>query len=151
MVKSLVIKSVNSFCYSIAITTVFYAIIMGIFKQLPLLPEYEARFENDTVALLVQLVLIGVMSAVLAGGTVIMELEKLSLLAQSVLYFVISSPVWIAVACFCWGFAKYPLSAVSVCISYLVSYAICWIIQYKICKKNIDDINEKIQQLELAE
>lgn len=151
MIKTTITKMINSFCYSIAITAMIYTVLAFAMGHVPLLPEYANRFENDAVALLVQLLLIGVMSAVLAGGTVILELERLSLLAQSILYFVISSPVWIAVACFCWGFAKYKASAISVCVSYLVSYVICWVIQYRICKKNIEEINEKINSLSVSE
>ena len=147
MIKNMIIRMINSFCYSIAITTVIYAIISLIFDVSPLLPEYAAMFDNDLEAALIQLVLIGIMSAVLAGGTIIMEIEKIGLITQSVIYFMVSSPVWIAVACICWGFAKYPQSAISVCISYFISYAVCWIIQYKICKKNVSDINEQLIKL----
>lgn len=138
---------INSFCYSIALTVIAFGVGMVCFQHIPLVPDYAARFENDAVALVLELLLIGVMSAVLAGGTVIMELERLGLLVQSILYFVVTSPVWLAVACYCFGFAKYPMSAVSVCVSYFVSYSVCWIVQYKTCKRNIEDINRALQKL----
>lgn len=144
MIKNMLFRTINSFCYSIAITMIVLFIGYLITGQIPLLPEYAARFNEDTTALVVELLLVGVMSGVLAGGTVILEFERWSLLVQSIVYFVISSSVWIFVASLCWGFAKYPASAISTTVSYLASYTICWIIQYKTCKRNIDEINNKL-------
>ena len=151
MIKSMLKRMVNSFCYSIAITTLLYFVMLKVANQMPMLSEYAAKFDNDVTALVVQLLLIGLMSASLAGGTVIMEIERLGLLVQSIVYFVISSAVWISVASYCWGLGKYIQSAVSLILSYSVSYAICWIIQYKTCKKNIDEINLRLKKLGQAE
>ena len=88
------------------------------------------------------------MSAALGGGSVIMEMERLSLLAQSIIYFVLASVVWISVGCYCWCIYKYPQALASTIISYVVSYVICWVIQYKLCKKNIEEINRRLQDFE---
>ena len=74
--------------------------------------------------------------------------ERLGLLAQSAVYFVISLCVWLLVGNFCWCITKYPQAFVSVIVSYTASYIVCWVIQYRICKKNIADINKKIMELE---
>lgn len=148
MLKSALIRTINSFMYAIGITTVVYFFITAGRDFVPLLPEYRERFDNDTQALIVQLVLIGCMSAALGGGSVIMEMERLSLLAQSIIYFVLASVVWISVGCYCWCIYKYPQALASTLISYVVSYVICWVIQYKLCKKNIEQINRHLQELE---
>ncbi len=77
-----------------------------------------------------------------------MELEKLGLIVQSAIYFVISLCVWLLVGDFCWCITKYPQAFVSVVVSYSVSYILCWVIQYRLCKKNIEEINKKIMELE---
>ncbi len=148
MVKNVLLRIINSFMYAIGITTVVYIIVIMISGQTPLLPDYARKFDSDVKALLVQLILIGAMSAALGGGTIIMEFERLGLLAQSAVYFVISLCVWLLVGNFCWCIAKYPQAFVSVIVSYTVSYIVCWVIQYRICKKNIADINKKIMELE---
>lgn len=148
MLKSALIRMINSFMYAIGITTVVYFFITAGRDFVPLLPEYRVRFDNDTQALIVQLVLIGCMSAALGGGSVIMEMERLSLLAQSIIYFVLASVVWISVGCYCWCIYKYPQALASTLISYVVSYVICWVIQYKLCKKNIEQINRHLRDLE---
>ena len=45
------------------------------------MPDYARKFDSDVKALLVQLILVGAMSAALGGGTIIMEFERLGLLA----------------------------------------------------------------------
>ncbi len=148
MLKDALIRMANSFMYAIGITTVIYFFITTGRDFVPLLPEYRERFDNDTQALLVQLMLIGCMSAALGGGSVIMEMKRLSLLAQSIIYFVLASVVWISVGCYCWCIYKYPQALASTLISYVVSYIICWAIQYKLCKKNIEEINRHLQERE---
>ena len=90
MVKNVLLRIINSFMYAIGITTVVYIIVIMISGQTPLLPDYARKFDSDVKALLVQLILVGAMSAALGGGTIIMEFERLGLLAQSAVYFVIS-------------------------------------------------------------
>ena len=148
MLKNALIRMTNSFMYAIGITAVIYFFITVGRDFVPLLPEYRERFDNDTQALIVQLMLIGCMSAALGGGSVIMEMERLSLLAQSIIYFVLASVVWISVGCYCWCIYKYPQALASTIISYVCSYVICWVIQYKLCKKDIEKINRHLQELE---
>lgn len=148
MLKNLIIRMINSFMYAVGITSVVYFFITAGRDFVPLLPEYREQFDNDIQALLVQLMLIGCMSAALGGGSVIMEMKRLSLLAQSIIYFVLASVVWISVGCYCWRIYKYPQALVSTLISYVVSYIICWVIQYKLCKKNIEEINRHLKKLE---
>ena len=150
MIKNMFFRGMNSFMYSVAITAVVYGLIIGLGLyegELPLLPEYMAHFSSPTLALMVQCLLIGVISAAFGFGSAVMELEKIGLITQSILYFMITSAVWIPVACFCWGFHKYPGSMVGVTISFTVSYFISWSIQYRICRKNIEEINQKLQEL----
>ncbi len=147
MIKTMFKRMINSYCYAVAITATVYIFVYMIKGDIPMLQQYRERFNNEAGALLVQLMLIGIMSAVLAGGTIIMEMEKLSLVLQSVLYFLVSSPAWISVACICWGFGSYIHSTVTTTISYIISYSICWIIQYRLCKKNVEDINKELKRM----
>ena len=75
------------------------------------------------------------------------SLERMGLMAQSVIYFVFTSAVWVPVACFCWGFHKYSLSVLGVSTSYVISYVICWGIHYYKCRKNVEQINNKLKEM----
>lgn len=150
MVKKMIFRGLNSFVYSVAITLVVYVVIIGLDLhqgEMPLLPEYMAHFESPVMALLVQCILVGAISASFGFGSVIMESERLGLITQSIIYFVITTTVWIPVACFCWGIHKYTLSMIAVVASYFVSYFISWGIQYRICRKNIEEINQRLQEI----
>lgn len=138
----------NSFCCSITITAVIYAIVMVVSGYVPMLPEYLAKFESDAAAMLVQLLLIGAMSAISAGGVIFMEFERLSLVAQSVLYFIITFIPWLLVGDFCWAVTHYKKALIIFALSYAVTYFICWGIQYRLCRKNVEQINKRLEELE---
>lgn len=148
MIKNIAFRALNSFMYSVGITVVLQFILLSLFEGMPpVLPEFGARFPNETAALLTQTILIGVCSAFFGGGSVIMELEKIGLIVQSVLYFALTAAVWVPVACVCWGIHKYPSALLTVSASYLISYFISWMVQFKECKKNVAEINVRLTQM----
>lgn len=154
MLKNSLVRGLNSFMYSVGIylilqfvLTIVVGKVTGQAEAIPVLPEFAAHFPSPYIAVYVQTLLIGLTSAVFGAGSIIMELERLSLVMQSVLYFVVTMAVWVPVGCLCWGLHKYPGALVSVGISYLIAYFISWGIQYRQCKKNIREINQKLLQL----
>lgn len=150
MLKRALYRGINSFMYAVSIYNLILLTVvsvMGKEEMIPLVPEFAAHFSNPYQAVFVQNVLIGLISAIFGAGSILMELERLSLLVQSILYFLITTAVWVPVGCFCWGLHQYPQTMLSMGISYAVTYAISWIIQYRLCKKNVEQINEKLAQL----
>ena len=151
MLKNAFIRGINSFMYSVGITLI--ALYLPLYfidgDYLPLLPEFIARFDNATEAFVVQLILIGLSSASLGAGSVVMEMERLSLLTQSIIYLIITGFVWILVGCYCWGLHKYPVTMIGVGCSYIISYTISWIVQYRICKKSIEENNQKNNEIQM--
>lgn len=134
--------------YAIGISAVIQMIMLSAVKDMaPVLPEFGAYFPNTYIAMVAQYLLIGLISAVFGAGSVIMEFKRLGLVGQSILYFLVTAAVWIPVGCLCWGLHRYPQAALSVGISYIVSYVICWVIQYCACKRNIEQINRKLSEL----
>lgn len=144
--KNFVVRFINGFCYSIAISLVVQSVVMITTNTGNMLPEYVERFDNVLTAYTVQLLLIGVISGFASGGTVIMEWKRPGLVMQSVIYLVFMFATWIPVACYLWGFHKYTTSFVSSILSILVTYGICWGIQYKICRRDVQEINERLKE-----
>lgn len=144
--KNVILRMANGFCYSIAITALVQMFVMLVCKKTILLPEYAARFDNELAAYTVELLLVGVISAVASGGTVLMELKRPGLVVQSILYFLLMLATWIPVACFLWGFHKYVTSFVSTLLSIVVTYGICWGIHYRLCIRDVKEINERLQE-----
>ncbi len=144
MFKKIVIRFLNGFCYSIAITMVIYLILRLATGKFQMLPEFVARFDSETDAFVVQLLLIGLMSAVTSAGTVIFETRKIGIVVQSIIYLAIMLSAWIPVACFVWQFYRYLAGMLSTVGSIVVTYGICWWVQYKQCRKDIDEINARL-------
>ncbi len=144
--KDFIIRMANGFCYSIAITAMVQLIVMVVSGKSILLPEYATRFDNEMLAFGVELLLVGFISAMASGGTVLLELTRPGLVVQSILYFLLMLATWIPIACFLWGFHKYVTSFVSTLLSMVVTYGICWGIQYRLCIRDVKEINERLQE-----
>lgn len=146
--KMFLFRFMNGFCYSIAITMMVHAVVILITGHVPMMTEYRERFDSELLAFVVELLLIGVMSAFTSAGTMILEWKRMGLVVQSILYFLVMLAAWIPVGCFLWGVHKYPSSAVSTILSMIVTYGICWGIQYKLCARDVKEINGKLQSLQ---
>lgn len=147
--RHILIRFVNGFCYSVAITMVVQLVVMKLTGNVVLLPEFAERFENDVIAFGVQLLLVGVMSGVTSAGTILFELKRPGLLWQSVLFLLVMLAVWIPTACYLWGFHKYLTSMISSLVSIIVTYGICWGIQYKLCSRDVKEINQRLNRKEV--
>lgn len=150
MIKNALMRGINSFIYATVINVLIALIMVAIVNNpdfVPLVPDYADRFESEIVALLLQIVLIGLTSAVFGAGSVILEIERWSLLKQSVIYYILTATVWIPVSIICWRIDKYTIAFISTICSYTISYIITWIVQYNLCKKSIAKINQKLNEM----
>lgn len=147
--KNILIRFVNGFCYSVAITMVVQLVVMTLSGDVILLPEFAVHYENDVIAFCVQLLLVGVMSGVTSAGTILFELKRPGLLWQSVLFLLVMLAAWIPTACYLWGFHKYLTSMLSSLASIIVTYGICWGIQYKLCRRDVQEINQRLNRKEV--
>lgn len=147
--KNILIRFVNGFCYSVAITMVVQLVVMTLSGDVILMPEFTAHYENDVIAFCVQLLLVGVMSGVTSAGTILFELKRAGLLWQSILFLLVMLAAWIPTACYLWGFHKYLTSMLSSLASIIVTYGICWGIQYKLCRRDVQEINQRLNRKEV--
>ena len=147
--KNILIRFVNGFCYSVAITMGVQLVVMTLSGDVILLQEFAAHYENDVIAFCVQLLLVGVMSGVTSAGTILFELKRPGLLWQSVLFLLVMLAAWIPTACYLWGFHKYLTSMLSSLASIIVTYGICWGIQYKLCRRDVQEINQRLNRKEV--
>lgn len=151
MFKNAVKRAASSFSYAITINIVIACGILAVVRQpdfFPVLPEFAAHFATPVIGMLVQWLLIGLTSAAFGFWSVLLEKETWSMLKQCIIYFILTSMVWIPVSVICWGVGKYVQSFVSVILSYSISYIIIWIVQYRNCKQSIRQINQRLKELE---
>lgn len=148
--KTASIRGLQSFLYAVTINLVLEVIVTAVVNKpdfIPVLPDFAAYFSSPFLAFGVQCILVGLTSMAFGAGSVIMEFASWSLVKQSVIYFLVTATVWIPVSVFCWGLGKYKNTFYSITASYLIGYIISWSVQYKVCKKNISDINRKLEEL----
>ena len=137
----------NGFGYAVAINLLLYFIVTSITGNLPLVPSYRDYVGNEAFAIMLQLVLVGLMSAVFAGGSVIFDESRIGLLWQSLLYLIITSVVWIPVFGFCFGLFVYRQTMISFSLSYIGTYVICWLVAYRTSRKEVEAINMRLAEL----
>ena len=150
MIKKAIYKGLSSFSYGVTINLILGILLtftIGEGKTAPVVPEFAAHFPSDLIAFGVQCLLIGITAMSFSMGTEIMEIKSWSLVKQSIVYFIVTSAVWVPVSMFCWGFGKYMHSTITVICSYVTGYVISWYIQYRICRQDIEAINRKLEEL----
>lgn len=148
--KKVIVRGASAFANAVAINILLALVLIKVVDKpgfLPMLPEYAEKFSSDMEAFIVQCLLIGLTSMAFGAGSVIFEVARWSLVKQSIVYFIITTLVWGSVAVFCWGLGKYKSAFYSIMASYLIGYIISWSVQYKICKKEISNINQRLQEL----
>lgn len=152
--KKAVLRGGFSFASTVAVTEVLMLfntyIAMTVTKDpqvLPLVPDYAAYFSNPYIALNVQVLLCGLIGMSFGCCSVIMELERWSMVKQAVVHFALTAVVWIPVSVFCWGLGRYRSTLVSVGISLFVTYAVTWIIRIAHCRREVRKINQRILEL----
>lgn len=150
MLKKALSRGITGFMFATAINIIICGIAIAAANKpdfLPVFPEFAARFSSEILAVIVQCILIGITSASFGFWSIIMEFDRLGLLVQSILYFVLTAIVWIPVAIVCWGLGTYVSTFISISLSYLIAYIISWAIQYRYCKESVKQINQKLKEM----
>ena len=151
MIKEALRRGYNGFSCAITVNVIIFLVMCLCSKDLefaPVVPEYAEFFHTKLQAVLMEILLCGVVSAVFSAGSVIMEAKRMSLVMQSVIFFLVTAAVWIPVGCFCWRIHKHLSSMISVICSYTCSYIVTWVIQYRVCKASVKEINEKLKDMQ---
>lgn len=112
----------------------------------PVTPAFAARFQSDTTAVIVQMLLIGLVGATFAACSVIFEIERWSFLKQGLVHLAITSAVAVPVCLYCWM----PESAAGAWIlvgSWLFTYSATWFSQYLVYRHRVRQLDAKIKQV----
>lgn len=146
MLKKIIFNAVLSF-HGTAIIHVIISLIIacvGTDNHIPMLDAYVAFFPSESVALLVEILLVGVIGGTFGACAPIFEIEKWSFLKQGVIHFLITTTVWLPISIFIWAIYKYPIAIVSTVISYACVYGITWIMSAVKYNKMAKEINKML-------
>lgn len=105
-------------------------------------PDYVALFPSPTLAAYVNILLYGVIGATFALAAYIYELERIGFVIQSIIYFVVTSVVCVAITTLLWQLHKYPTAFICTLIGYAATHVIMITIEYRRLRADIKVINE---------
>ena len=111
-------------------------------------PDYVALFPSVTLAAYVNILLYGVIGATFALSAYIYEVERMGFLLQSILYFIITSAVCVAITMILWQLHKYPAAFICTLMGYAVTHVIMITLEYRKLKADIKVINELSAEME---
>ncbi len=112
----------------------------------PLAPEFVAFFPSETIAMEVNILLYGVIGAAFSVAARVYEQERLGYVWQNLIYFLLTSIVWIPIVILIWQLQKYPEALISALAGFAGTYVIMSIVGYRITKNDVDRINWVLEQ-----
>ena len=108
-------------------------------------PGIRELLPTPTIAAYINVLLYGMIGATFAMMTFIFEIDRLGFVVQGILYFISTGIVLVVITVFIWKLHRYPQALISTIAGYAVTYMIMGITQYKTLKKDINDINRKLE------
>ncbi len=128
------------------VISVIISLCVGTGEFIICAPEFTESMGNEMTAAAVQTLLCAVMGAGFAGASVIWEIEKLNIAAQTGICFGIYSLIMFPIA----YFSYWTEHTVSGCLTYFAYFAgtfvIIWIVRYFSWRNKIKAINNKIKE-----
>ena len=115
-------------------------------EYLPVMPMLSAHFETELAAVFAQFLMIGMIGVTFSEGALIFNIARWSFPLQCIIHFLITAIIYIPFVCFCW----FPLKTGGVLImiaNILFTYSLSWVIQYRVNRRNIAKINEKLKEV----
>ncbi len=147
-------KAIERFLLSMLVSGFIYQMIAYVIiilspeqSAVPLVPDFAKHFATPLIAQLTSYFLVGVIGGAFGAFSIFFEIETWSFLKQGILHFALTTIIWLPIAMFVWGLGKYPSALVSTLISLAVTYGLTWWLNYLKCKKNIEAINDQIQDM----
>lgn len=130
------------------IITIAFSLCFGNGEYLPAPPELIAMCEgNETTAVIVQTVCSLIIGAIFGGAAVIWQIEKWSLLKQTLSHFaIITIPSFVLGYVVYWIPHRFRGAALYIC-DFFAAYAIVWLVNYFPMKAKIKKFNKRLQKM----
>lgn len=145
MKKKIILRSLVGAPIGLALTvliTVFISLAIGDGNYYPVVPMLIEECGSELKAMILQTICSLLYGAAMAGGSVIWEMEKWSILRQTVTHLVVCSVSMFPVAYFMYWM---PHSVVGIIVYYGIFFAIylgIWLFQYFMAKGHIEEMNK---------
>lgn len=126
--------------------TIGISLLLGTGEYYPCAPELTRMMGSEMDAVLLQAMLCGLLGSGFAACSVIWEMENWGLAVQTGVYFLLASLLMMPIAYVsCW--MEHSLKGVLSYFGIFASiFAVIWITQYAIAKRNVKKMNERLNQ-----
>lgn len=112
----------------------------------PCVPDLITAMGNEINAVIIQTVLCGLLGSGFSVSSVIWEIEDWSIVKQTGIYFLIISVIMLPIAYFMYWMEHSVTGFLSYFGIFILIFAVIWIVQFIIGKKNIKRMNEKLSE-----
>lgn len=147
MKKKIVQLGLLGFPLGIAIgyaITLFISVGIGDSYYYSVNPELMNTAGTELNAVLLQTLMCGVVGSLFSMGSVVWDIDSWSLTKQTAVYFVIASLAMFPIAYFAGWMPHSTVGIVLYVGIFLAIFAICWIVQYLMTKRKINEMNSLV-------
>ncbi len=150
MKKKVMLRLAMGFPIGITIGQTISIIISLIWAQgyyTPFVPELATAAGSEINAVILQTILCGVLGMGFSASSAIWEIEHWGISKQTGIYFLIVSAIMMPIAYFTYWMEHSIVGFLSYFGIFALIFAIVWIIQFTIGRKNVRKMNENLQTL----
>lgn len=149
MKKKIILRGLLGAPVGVAISyliTVLISLMVSDGNYYPVVPKLIETCGSEMNAVLLQTLFSLLYGAVWGGATVIWDMENWSLLKMTLTHLVICSTVTFPVAYFMWWMPHNIAGFLFYFGAFLAIYLVIWFSQYQSIKRQLDQINHKVQE-----
>ncbi len=148
MHKDILIRIVGGFVIGVTLgLLVQFFVAMGIEQEgyAWVVPEFQAFFPSEAMAIIAQILLTGLIGITFALAALLFEIARWGMLKQYIVHFAVTAIVWIPIVMTLW-MPKTMANMFSLLASFLGTYVMTWLLQYKFSKRDIGQINAMLKK-----
>jgi len=141
--KDLLIRILGGFIIGAILGQVVqFFISLGIAQEsyVWVVPEFRALFTSESIAIMTQVLLTGLIGLTFALAALFFEIARWGMLKQYIVHFFVTAIIWIPIVMILW-MPKTMTNIISVLASFFGTYVVTWLLQYKLSKRDIEQIN----------
>lgn len=148
MRKKAILRGLLWFPLAIAIgyvITIFVSLGLGHGRYVPCPPSLTERIGSELGATVLQAAVTGLIGALFAAASVIMEVERWSIAKETGLYFLVTALTILPAAYFMEWMAHTLLGFLTYFGLFVAIFLMMWVIQYVIWKQKLKRVNAKLK------
>ncbi|MGE7114504.1 DUF3021 domain-containing protein [Lysinibacillus sp. NPDC047702] len=148
MHKDILIRIVGGFVIGVILgLLVQFFVAMGIEQKgyAWVVPEFQAYFPNEAMAIIAQMLMTGLIGITFALAARFFEIARWGMLQQYIVHFAVTAIVWVPIVMTLW-MPKTMANVFSLLASFLGTYIMTWLLQYKFSKRDIEQINAMLKK-----